>query len=85
MPTLIAITDDKAINRNTFREKLRLFNDLEIVFIAINGDDCLEQLKGLPMVKHPKIIFMDLEMPGLDGIQTIQIAKARWPLGDHPF
>lgn len=79
MSTLLAITDDKAINRNTFREKLRSFNELQIVFIAIDGNDCLEQLKGLPIAKHPKIIFMDLEMPGLDGIQTIGIAKAMYP------
>ena len=76
MPTLIAITDDKAINRKTFQEKLRSFSNLEMVFMAISGNDCLEQLKGLPFNKHPQIIFMDLEMPGLDGIQTIQIAKA---------
>lgn len=79
MPTLIAIADDKAINRNTFQEKLKFLNELEIIFMACNGNDCLEQLKGLPLVKQPKIIFMDLEMPELDGIQTIQIAKALYP------
>ena len=79
MPILIAITDDKAINRNTFQEKLRSLNDIEMAFMAINGHDCLEQLKGLPLIKQPKIIFMDLEMPELDGIQTIQIAKALYP------
>jgi DNA-binding NarL/FixJ family response regulator len=79
MSTLIAITDDKAINRNTFCEKLSSLDDLEMAFMAINGNDCLEQLKGLPMAKHPRIIFMDLEMPELDGIQTIQIAKALYP------
>lgn len=79
MHTLIALADDKAINRNTFQEKLKPFNHLEMVFVAVNGHDCLEQLKGLPLIKHPKIIFMDLEMPELDGIQTIQIAKALYP------
>lgn len=79
MPTLIAITDDKPINRNTFQEKVRSLNDLQLAFMAINGNDCLEQLKGLPLARHPKIIFMDLEMPGLDGIQTIQIAKTLYP------
>lgn len=79
MPVLIAITDDRAINRNTFREKLRSLNNIEMAFMAINGHDCLEQLKGLPFAKQPKIIFMDLEMPELDGIQTIQIAKALYP------
>lgn len=79
MSTIIAYVDDKAINRNTFRQKLRSFDDLDMVFIAINGDDCLDQLKGLPSNKQPRIIFVDLEMPGLDGIQTIQIAKVLYP------
>ncbi len=79
MSTLIAITDDKAINRNTLQQKLSVFNDLEMVFVAENGDDCLEQLKGLPFMRQPQVIFMDLEMPGLNGIQTIQVAKALYP------
>ena len=48
--------------------------------MAINGHDCIEQLKGLPVVKQPQIIFVDLEMPELNGIQTILIAK---PLYSH--
>src|SRR5688572_90280 len=77
--TIIAYADDKAVNRNTFRQKLESYDDLELVFIAVNGDDCLEQLKGLPVNRQPRIIFVDLEMPGLDGIQTIQIAKVLYP------
>lgn len=76
---LIAMADDKAINRNTFDQKIKVFEDIELVFMAINGHDCLEQLQGLPHNKQPDIIFMDLEMPELDGIQTIQIAKPLFP------
>ncbi len=73
MNTLIALAEDKAINRNTFQEKVKTFTHLEMVFIAVNGHECLEQLKGLPLIKHPQIIFMDLEMPELDGIQKRSI------------
>lgn len=79
MKTLIGLVEDKAINRNTFQEKIKFNLDLEMLFIAVNGNDCLSQLKGLPYNKQPSIIFMDLEMPELDGIQTIQIAKALYP------
>src|ERR1700686_1142222 len=47
--------------------------------MAINGHDCIEQLRGLPVNKQPEIIFVDLEMPELNGIQTIQIAKPLYP------
>src|SRR5664279_1600917 len=75
----VAFADDKAINRQTFHQKIQSFDDLELVFMAINGHDCIEQLKGLPIVKQPQIIFVDLEMPEMNGIQTIQIAKPLYP------
>jgi DNA-binding NarL/FixJ family response regulator len=52
---------------------------MQLVFIAFDGNDCLEQLKGLPHDKLPQVIFMDLEMPGLDGIETIRMAKSLYP------
>jgi DNA-binding NarL/FixJ family response regulator len=79
MPTFIAFADDKAINRNTFQQKINSFDDLSLVFMAVNGHDCIEQLRGLPLHKQPEIIFVDLEMPELNGIQTIQIAKPLYP------
>jgi DNA-binding NarL/FixJ family response regulator len=47
--------------------------------MAVNGHDCLEQLKGLPLEKMPQVIFMDLEMPEMDGVQTISLARALYP------
>ena len=75
----IAFVDDKAVNRNSFISKINSFDDLELAFVSVNGNDCLEQLKGLPFVRHPKVVFVDLEMPELNGIQTIQIAKSLYP------
>lgn len=77
--TKIGLVDDKAVNRNSISEKLKQFEDLDFCFVAINGHDCLEQLKGLPIDKLPQIIFMDLEMPEMDGIQTINMARALYP------
>jgi len=78
-PIKIGLVDDKAINRNSITEKIKQFEDLEFCFIAVNGHDCLEQLKGMPVEKTPQVIFMDLEMPGMDGVQTISIARALYP------
>jgi DNA-binding NarL/FixJ family response regulator len=75
----IGITDDKAINRNNISERIKQFDDLELCFVAVNGKDCLEQLKGLPLDKIPHVMFMDIEMPELDGIQTISIARLLYP------
>jgi DNA-binding NarL/FixJ family response regulator len=72
----IGLVDDKAVNRNSITDKIKQFEDLNFCFTAVNGNDCLEQLKGLPVEKMPQVIFMDLEMPEMDGVQTIQIARA---------
>ena len=75
----IGLVDDKAVNRNSVVDKIKQFDNLEFCFIAVNGNDCLEQLKGLPLEKMPKVIFMDLEMPEMDGVQTISIAHSLYP------
>ena len=75
----LALAEDNKVNRTTFLQKIKLYDHLRLVFTAENGDDCLRQLKGLPHNQLPQVIFMDLEMPELDGIQTIAIAKSLYP------
>lgn len=76
MSFLVALVEDNRVSRNTFLQKIELFDDLKLVFEAGNGYQCLEQLKGLPNHLLPHVVFMDLEMPEMDGIQTISIAKS---------
>ena len=75
----IALVEDNKINRNTFVQKINMFPDLHVVFIAEDGHQCLEELKGLPHHDLPQVIFMDLEMPGMDGIETIRLSKSFYP------
>ncbi len=71
--------DDKAVNRVSVADKIKQFEDLNFCFMAVNGHDCLEQLKGLPPEKMPQVIFMDLQMPEMDGVQAINLARAMYP------
>jgi DNA-binding NarL/FixJ family response regulator len=75
----IALVEDNAINRNTFLQKIQMHSNWQLVFSAANGNECLSQLKGLPVSLLPKVIFVDIEMPQLNGIQTIAIAKSIYP------
>ncbi len=75
----IALTDDNPVNRRTFIQKLGLLENLKMAFMAVNGHDCMEQLKGLPVAKIPQVIFMDLEMPGMTGAETIRLSKSLYP------
>lgn len=72
----IALAEDNNINRNTFLQKIHLLGNMKVAFVANNGNQCLQELKALHPSKLPQVVFMDLEMPEMDGIQTIRFAKA---------
>lgn len=75
----VALAEDNKLNRATFLQKIRLFPNVSLVFTADNGNACMEELKGLPHQHLPQVIFMDLEMPELNGIETIRLAKSLYP------
>ena len=72
----IALVDDNFLNQKYFHEKITTFGDIELLFVSNSGDEFLEKMKGLPMQQWPQVVFMDIQMPGLNGVETIQIAKA---------
>ncbi len=79
MSFIVAITEDNAVNRNTFLQKIKLVESFQLSFVAVNGHECLEQLKGMQYSKRPQVIFMDLEMPEMNGVETIRLAKSLYP------
>lgn len=72
----IALVDDNALNRSNFMQKVAQFSDLELSIVATDGHDFLEKMKGLPLQQLPVVVFMDIQMPGLNGIDTIKLAKS---------
>ena len=68
----VALAEDNQVNRNIFLQKINILGNLQVAFVAVNGHDCMEQLKGLPPAKIPQVIFMDLEMPEMDGAEALR-------------
>jgi DNA-binding NarL/FixJ family response regulator len=72
----LAIVDDNTFLARAIKEKLVDFEDLEIMYLAYNGSELLAQLEK----RHNlDMVLMDIEMPVLDGIETVRIVKQKYP------
>jgi len=76
MPVKIAIVDDNTFLINAVKEKLSFFEDLSFRFSALDGSDLLTQLEDN---HNLDLILMDIEMPVLNGIETTEIVKQKYP------
>lgn len=73
----VAVVDDKQANRASLSEKLNSTNKLEVVFTASNGEDFLNKIKKTE--KTIDIVLMDIDMPIMNGIDTVFIASEIYP------
>ena len=72
----IAIVDDHSFLIKTVKEKLSFFEDLNYKFSVFNGSKLLSKLKEN---SNLDLILMDIEMPVLNGIETTEIVKRKYP------
>jgi len=79
MSVKIAIVDDKSIVRRAIKDKLYASGEITIVMEASNGEEFLKKMNESAADLLPQIVLMDLEMPEMDGIQTIAIASTLFP------
>ncbi|MBT8273634.1 MAG: response regulator transcription factor [Bacteroidia bacterium] len=76
MSIKVAIADDNSFLIKTVREKLSYFEDLAYKYSAINGSELLSKLEDNHNID---LILMDIEMPVLNGIETTQMVKQKYP------
>ena len=76
METKLAIVDDNTFLARSINEKLSIFDDLKIKYTVFNGSDFLAKLEK---DHNLDLVLMDIEMPVLDGIETVSIVKKKYP------
>jgi two-component system LytT family response regulator len=69
----VLIVDDEPGARRRLERLLRPVADIEIVGRAENGHDAVTAIREL----KPDLVFLDVQMPGLTGIEVVQTVGAR--------
>jgi DNA-binding NarL/FixJ family response regulator len=62
----VVLADDQALVRRGFRLILEAEPDLEVVAEAEDGQQAIDAARR----HHPAVILMDIQMPGLDGLEA---------------
>jgi DNA-binding NarL/FixJ family response regulator len=71
----IAIVDDSIPYREALSYYFSQLDDIEILFEATDGLELIENLK----TKLPHVILLDMDMPNMNGLQTLNQLRDEYP------
>lgn len=69
----VMIVDDHKMVREGLKRILEFDGEVQVIEEADNGQDCLNKLKDV----KPDIILLDINMPVMNGIETLQTLKKK--------
>lgn len=73
----VMIVDDHKMVREGLKQLIEFDGDIRVIEEASDGNECLNKIHSA----KPDIILLDINMPELDGIKTLEILKKR---KNHP-
>jgi CheY-like chemotaxis protein len=71
----VLLVDDHAMVRQELKGILDLYDDIEVVGEAADGEEAVD----LTQAHRPDIVIMDINMPRLDGVEATKRIKRRFP------
>jgi len=71
----VLVVDDHDLFRRGLMEVLEEEDDIEVIGEARNGQQAIERAEEL----LPDVVFMDLNMPGQNGIEVTAYLTQKWP------
>lgn len=71
MTIRVLLADDQALLAGTFRLLIEANDDMEVVGVAADGREAVEQARAA----RPDVIVMDIRMPGLDGVAATELIR----------
>jgi len=73
----VAMADDHDMFRSSLALALRMEDDIEVMFEAVDGNDFISQIQATG--EEPDIALLDVRMPEKDGAETAEWLKANKP------
>ena len=74
--TRIAVAEDNSFLARSLVERLSYYADIQLKHLAPNGKILLQNLEK---DKNVDVVLMDIQMPEMDGIDTVLEVKNRYP------
>ena len=71
----VLIVDDQKMIREGLKALVKAEDDIEIVGVAENGEHAVKQVETL----NPDVVLMDMEMPGMDGMEATKVICQKFP------
>lgn len=73
----VVIVDDSSLTRKVLREALQSVSDpsIEVVGIAGDGETAVSRIEQM----GPDAVTLDVELPGMSGLETLREIRKRWP------
>ena len=65
------IVDDEPLACRRVQRLLREDSEIEVVAICTNGEQAVEAI----LEKRPRLLFLDIQMPGMDGFQVLDAVQ----------
>lgn len=75
----IAIVDDRDHVRDTLEKRLQYTDEIRVLQTFCNGEEFLNYMKSSQPLSRPEVVIMDIEMPVLNGIDTVATASVLYP------